>query len=161
MSVTTRVPLNSVVEDGVAVTKNVQDVPGLSVKEVPTQVPPAIRLNTLFTTTLETTSGAVPVELRVIIVAALEVLTFWLPKANELGVRVAAGVPERMPVPVKVTACCDPPVGALSVIVIEPGSDPIVVGENVIVNVHCEPGVRLNPSAGQLFVWLYCPATLI
>ena len=89
-------------------------------------------------------SAAVPELLSVVVSAPLVLLTFWLPKASELGETAAAATPT--PVPVSATVWV---VDALSVIVNVAVLLPAAVGVNVTAMLQLAPTATDDP---QLFV---------
>jgi hypothetical protein len=117
LSDTTKLPPYSVAANGLNVTLNVHDVPIANVKDVPGHVPMPVLVNKLLITTPLTISGAVPVELSVIVAPALVVFIFVFGKVVNAGEREAPAT-GLTPVPVRVATCGDP--AALSVTVMLP-----------------------------------------
>src|SRR5271169_3413011 len=95
-------------------------------------------------------SVAVPELVSVTFCAALGVFTVWLAKLRLAVDKVTAGAFAAVPVPVKLTVCGLPL--ALSVMVIVPGCEPVVVGVNVTLMVQFAPAATEAP---QVLVCVY------
>jgi hypothetical protein len=88
-------------------------------------------------------SGELPVFVRVTVLAALAMFSVWLPKASEVGVRVALGA-GAVPVPVRAAVCGLP--AALSTTDSEAERAPAAAGVNVTLIVQFAPGATLVPQ---------------
>src|SRR5438046_2161529 len=97
-------------------------------------------------------NGALPVFESVTAWAGLVVLTCWLPKGTEEGVRVTVGT---VPVPERLTVCGLPV--ALSLKVRPALRLPAAVGVNVTLMVQLVLAASVEGLMGQLFVWPKSP----
>jgi hypothetical protein len=84
---------------------------------------------------------APPLLVKVTVWLLLVVFTCWLPKAIEVGDKLATGA---IPVPVKATVCGLPE--ALSVTDSDALREPVAVGLNVIENVQLAPTASVDPQ---------------
>ena len=97
-------------------------------------------------------NGALPVFESVTAWAGLVVLTCWLPKGTDEGVRVTVGT---VPVPERLTVCGLPV--ALSLKVRPALRLPAAVGVNVTLMVQLVLAASVEGLMGQLFVWPKSP----
>jgi hypothetical protein len=93
-------------------------------------------------------SGALPVLVSVTARNALVVPRIWLPKDNEVGVRLTAGA---VPVPVSPTECGLPVALSFTVRVAERA--PVAFGVNVTEIVQLAPAASVAGLSGQVEVW--------
>ena len=101
--------------------------------------------------TLVTCIGPVPMFCKVTFLAALVVPRTCDEKVSVAGVTEASGA---VPVPVKTRDCDAPALPESSLMVTDPVTGPVVVGENVTVTVQLVPATSW---LGQALVWLKGP----